>query len=62
MLLRGVVQDSEEVIGKLGEVTAQDILQVTNLVFDMEKVSWSAVGNVKGKDIDKIGKKVFHKS
>ncbi len=62
LLLRGVVQDSEEVIGKLSEVTAHDILQVTNMIFDTEKVSWSAVGNVKGKDIDKIGKKVFHKS
>ncbi|KXL52539.1 protease 3 precursor [Anaerotignum neopropionicum] len=61
LLLRGKIQDTEEVIGKLSKVTAEDILQVTNMVFDMERVSWCAVGNIKGLDIDKIGKKVFHK-
>lgn len=61
LLLRGEVQDSQEVIAKLSKVTAEDILQVTNKIFDTEKVSWSAVGNVKQIDIDKIGKKVFHK-
>ncbi|MDD3394704.1 MAG: pitrilysin family protein [Anaerotignum sp.] len=61
LLLRGQVQDSQEVIAKLSKVTAEDILQATNMIFDTEKVSWSAVGNVKKIDIDKIGKKVFHK-
>ncbi len=61
LLLRGVVQDSEEVIAKLSRVTTENILQVTNEIFDMERVSWSAVGNVKGKDFDKLGKKIFHK-
>lgn len=61
LLLRGKIQDTEEVIEKLSQVTADDILQVTNMVFDMEKASWCAVGNVKELDIDSIGKKVFHK-
>ncbi|MDD4844169.1 MAG: pitrilysin family protein [Anaerotignum sp.] len=61
LLLRGEIQDTEEVIGKLSKVTAEDILQVTNMIFDMERVSWCAVGNVKELNIDKIGKKVFHK-
>ncbi|WP_304507428.1 M16 family metallopeptidase [Anaerotignum sp.] len=60
LLLRGRIQNTEEVIEKLSQVTTDDILQVTNMVFDMEKASWCAVGNVKGFDIDSIGKKVFH--
>lgn len=60
LLLRGFVQDTEEVIGKLSKVTAEDILKVTNMVFDTNKASWCAVGNVKDIEIDRIGKKVFH--
>ncbi|WP_313528979.1 M16 family metallopeptidase [Anaerotignum sp.] len=60
LLLRGQVQDNEEVIGKLSKVTAEDILAVTERVFDLNKVSWCAVGNVREIDVDSIGKKVFH--
>lgn len=60
LLLRGKILDTQEVIEKLSRVTADDILQVTNMVFDMEKASWCAVGNVKELEIDSIGKKVFH--
>ncbi|WMI81697.1 M16 family metallopeptidase [Anaerotignum sp. MB30-C6] len=61
LLLRGKVQDTQEVIDKLSKITSEDILKVTQTIFDMEKVSWSAVGNVKGIEVDTIGKKVFHK-
>ena len=62
LLLRGFVQDSEDGIAKLSKVKTADILEVTNQIFDFAQVSWSAVGNVKDRDIDKIGKKVFHNS
>ena len=62
LLLRGFVQDSEDVIAKLSKVTTAGILEMTNQIFDFAQVSWSAVGNVKDRDIDKIGKKVFHNS
>ena len=61
LLLRGQVQDNEQIISKLSKVTAEDILQVTQMVFDTKKVSWCAVGNVKEIDVDKIGENVFHK-
>ncbi|WP_352400487.1 pitrilysin family protein [Anaerotignum sp.] len=60
LLLRGQVQDNEAVIGKLSKVTAEDILEVTERVFDLNKVSWCAVGNVGEIDAHSIGKKVFH--
>lgn len=59
LMLRGRVQDTEEVIEKISQVTAEDILAVTQKIFDLEKISWSAVGNVKGISMDETGKKVF---
>lgn len=61
LLLRGKVQETQEVIDKLSEVRAEDILELTQMIFDMDQVSLCAVGNVNDTDIDKIGKKVFHK-
>lgn len=59
LLLRGKVQETEEVIQKIGAVTAEDVLAVARSVFDFEKLSYSAVGNLKGNDFGALAKKVF---
>lgn len=59
LLLRGEVQETEEVIRKIEAVTAEDVLAVARSVFDFEKLSYSAVGNLKGNDFKALVKKVF---
>ena len=59
LLLRGEVQETEEVIQKIEAVTAEDVLTVARSVFDFEKLSYSAVGNLKGNDFKALVKKVF---
>ena len=59
LLLRGKVQETEKVILKIGAVTAEDVLAVARSVFDFEKLSYSAVGNLKGNDFGALAKKVF---
>ncbi|MBQ7758359.1 M16 family metallopeptidase [Anaerotignum sp.] len=59
LLLRGRVQETEEVIEKIEAVTAEDVLQIAREVLDFEKISYSAVGNLKGNDFDKLVQKVF---
>ncbi|MGN1231242.1 MAG: M16 family metallopeptidase, partial [Anaerotignum sp.] len=59
LLLRGEVQETEEVIQKIEAVTAEDVLVVARKVFDFEKLSYSAVGNLKGNDFKALVKKVF---
>ena len=59
LLLRGKVQETEEVIQKIEAVTAEDVLAVARKVFDFEKLSYSAVGNLKGNDFKALVKKVF---
>lgn len=59
LLLRGKVQETEEVIQKIEAVTAEDVLAVARSVFDFEKLSYSAVGNLKGNDFGALAKKVF---
>ncbi|WP_317854238.1 pitrilysin family protein [Chakrabartyella piscis] len=59
LLLRGSVDETEEVIAKLSVVTGDDILRVANTIFDMTQISWCAVGNVKNLDVDGIANKIF---
>ena len=59
LLLRGRVQETEEVIEKIEAVTAEDVLQIAREVLDFEKISYSAVGNLKGNDFGALVKKVF---
>lgn len=59
LLLRGSVQETEEVIRKIEAVTAEDVLAAAKSVFDFEKISYSAVGNLKGNDFGALVKRVF---
>lgn len=59
LLLRGSVQETEEVIQKIEAVTAEDVLEVARKTFDFEKLSYSAVGNLKGNDFGALVNRVF---
>ena len=59
LLLRGEVQETEEVIAKIEAVTAADVLAAARAVLDTEKISYSAVGNLKGNDFGALVEKFF---
>ena len=59
LLLRGEVQETEEVIAKIEAVTAADVLATARAVLDTEKISYSAVGNLKGNDFGALVEKFF---
>ena len=59
LLLRGEVQETEEVIAKIEAVTAADLLATARAVLDTEKISYSAVGNLKGNDFGALVEKFF---
>ena len=59
LLLRGEVQETEEVIAKIEAVTAVDVLAAARAVLDTEKISYSAVGNLKGNDFGALVEKIF---
>ena len=59
LLLRGEVQETEEVIAKIEAVTAADVLATARAVLDTEKISYSAVGNLKGNDFGTLVEKFF---
>ena len=59
MLLRGKVQEMEEVIEKIEAVTQKDLAEVAELVFANPKMSYSAVGNLKGVDFANTVEKLF---
>ena len=59
LMLRGRVQEPEEVIAKIEAVTAEDVLEAARMVLDFEKLSYSAVGNLKGNDFGALVKKAF---
>lgn len=59
LLLRDRVQETEEVIAQIEAVTAADVLAVAREVLDTEKISYSAVGNLKGIDCRAAVKKFF---
>ena len=59
LLLRAEVQETEEVIAKIEAVTAADVLAAARAVLDTEKISYSAVGNLKGNDFGALVEKIF---
>ena len=59
MLLRGKVQEMEEVIEKIEAVTQKDLADVAELVFAKPQMSYSAVGNLKGIDFANTVEKLF---
>ncbi len=59
LLLRDRVQETEEVIAQIEAVTAADVLAVAREVLDAEKISYSAVGKLKGIDCGAAVKKFF---
>lgn len=50
LLLRGRVEETEEVIARIGAVTPEDVLEAARAVLRTEEMSFSAVGNLKGND------------
>ena len=59
LLLRGEVQETEDVIAQIEAVTAADVLAVAREVLRPEKISYSAVGNLKGNDFGALVEKIF---
>ena len=59
LMLRGRVQDTEEVIAKIEAVTPEDVLKAARMVLDFEKLSYCAVGNLGGNDFGALVKKAF---
>lgn len=59
LLLRGSVEETEEVIAKIEAVTAEDVLEAAKAVLRTEEMSFSAVGNLKGNDFAGLVKKFF---
>ena len=59
LMLRGSVQETEEVIAKIEAVTAEDVLEAARTVLDFANLSYSAVGNLKGNDFGALVKKAF---
>ena len=59
LMLRGRVQEPEEVIQKIEAVTPEDVLEAARMVLNFEKLSYSAVGNLKGNDFGALVKKAF---
>ena len=57
--MRGEGQETEEVIAKIESVTAADVLATARAVLDTEKMSYSAVGNLKGNDFGTLVEKFF---
>lgn len=58
LLLRGAVQEMEEVIQKIEAVSQEDIAQVMQIIFSGQP-SYSAVGNLKGVDFANSVEKIF---
>ena len=59
LLLRGSVEETEEIIAKIEAVTAEDVLEAAKAVLRTEEMSFSAVGNLKGTDFGALVKRFF---
>ena len=59
LLMTGRVEQEEEILSHLRAVTAEDVLEAARQVIDFEKLSFSAVGNLKGNDFPKLMKQIF---
>ena len=54
-----VTKEMEEVIEKIEAVTQKDLAEVAELIFANPKMSYSAVGNLKGEDFANTVEKLF---
>lgn len=59
LLLRGKVQEIEDVLTKIEAVSQEDVQQVMNILFQNPQVSYSAIGNLKGVDFTNTVEKLF---
>lgn len=59
LLLRGSVEETEEIIAKIEAVMPEDVLEAARAVLQTENMSFSAVGNLKGNDFGALVKKFF---
>lgn len=59
VLLRGVVQDTEEILQQIEKITVQEIQDVVEKIFVKENMSISAVGNIKNIDFEKALENTF---
>ena len=59
LLLRGSVEEAEEIIAKIEAVTAEDVLEAAKAVLRTEEMSFSAVGNLKGTEFGALVKRFF---
>lgn len=62
VLLRGKIQDVEEIISNIEKVTSEDIYNLVNLIFDYENISLSAVGKIDDINFEKILEKKYIKN
>ena len=58
-MLRGVVQDTEEILQQIEKITVQEIQDVVEKIFVKENMSISAVGNIKNIDFEKALENTF---
>lgn len=59
MLLRNEIQSVEEVIDKISQVRVEDMERVVDMVFNMDEISYSAVGNIKDINVEEIVQNAF---
>ena len=59
VLLRGFVQDTEEILKQIEKITIQDIQQVIEKIFIQQNMSVSVVGNIKNIHLEKALENTF---
>lgn len=59
VLLRGFVQDTEEILQQIEEITAEDIQNVIEKIFIKQNMSVSIVGNIKSVCLEKALENTF---
>ena len=52
LLLRGFVQDTEEILEQIEKITIQDIQEVIEKIFVPQNMSISVVGNIKNINLE----------
>ena len=52
VLLRGFVQDTEEILEQIEKITIQDIQEVIEKIFVPQNMSISVVGNIKNINLE----------
>ena len=59
VLLRGFVQDTEEILEQIEKITAEDIQNIIEKIFVKQNMSVSVVGNIKNINIEKSLENTF---